>query len=407
MKICLINNSYKPFSRGGADRVAEIIANGLAERGHGVFVIATKPFFKNLPIRPARPPCPLSETGLRQADAGNSRLPIYFIPGFFYYLNQIPAIFRIFWHLIDMFDIGTCYKVKSIFKKEKPDIVITNNLKGLSYLLPRLFKRMRIRHIHILHDVQLIHPSGLLICGREELPHNQAAAYYARLCVLIFGSPEVVISPSAWLLEAHLSMGFFRKSQCQVMRNPVETVEPVLKKPKSGGKMRFVYVGQIEEHKGVKLLIDAFSSIYGNDPAAGLTIIGAGSLKEDLAGRYSGYNNIDFTGKLECKADILSKLSASDVLIVPSICHENSPTVIYEAVQAGIPVLGSDSSGIKELIEEFGGYTFKTGNSADLGKRLVELTEKARRGALSIPDASKLSGYNIMKYIGFLEKYFK
>ena len=43
MKICLINNLYKPFNRGGAEKVAETIVDGLIKAGHEVFIISTKP----------------------------------------------------------------------------------------------------------------------------------------------------------------------------------------------------------------------------------------------------------------------------------------------------------------------------------------------------------------------------
>jgi glycosyltransferase involved in cell wall biosynthesis len=38
------------------------------------------------------------------------------------------------------------------------------------------------------------------------------------------------------------------------------------------------------------------------------------------------------------------------VLVVPSLWLENSPLVIHEAFQAGIPVVGSDIGGIPELV---------------------------------------------------------
>ena len=46
MKICLINNIYKPYDRGGgSERITDIIVNGLKKAGHDVMVITTKPFF--------------------------------------------------------------------------------------------------------------------------------------------------------------------------------------------------------------------------------------------------------------------------------------------------------------------------------------------------------------------------
>ena len=45
MKICLINNLYGEYAKGGAERVAEVIDKGLKKEGHEVFVISTSSFF--------------------------------------------------------------------------------------------------------------------------------------------------------------------------------------------------------------------------------------------------------------------------------------------------------------------------------------------------------------------------
>ena len=49
MKICLVNNIYKPYDRGGgAERITQIIAEEIKNIGHDVFVISTKPKNKKL-----------------------------------------------------------------------------------------------------------------------------------------------------------------------------------------------------------------------------------------------------------------------------------------------------------------------------------------------------------------------
>jgi len=44
--------------------------------------------------------------------------------------------------------------------------------------------------------------------------------------------------------------------------------------------------------------------------------------------------------------------SAADLTLVPSVWYDNSPTVIYESLLGGTPVLGSAIGGIPELIRE-------------------------------------------------------
>ena len=39
------------------------------------------------------------------------------------------------------------------YKKEKPDLVISHNLKGLSFLTPRVLQRAGIKNYAVVHDV--------------------------------------------------------------------------------------------------------------------------------------------------------------------------------------------------------------------------------------------------------------
>ena len=121
---------------------------------------------------------------------------------------------------------------------------------------------------------------------------------------------------------------------------------------RSGGPLRVGFVGSLVPHKGAHVLVeamrqlppgDALLTIFGNqhvdpeyaaqlfDRASGAPMTFAGAF--DDAGRGDGY-------------------AAIDLLVVPSLWLENSPLVIHEAFQAGIPVIGSDIGGIPELVRD-------------------------------------------------------
>jgi glycosyltransferase involved in cell wall biosynthesis len=77
-----------------------------------------------------------------------------------------------------------------------------------------------------------------------------------------------------------------------------------------------------------------------------------------------------------------------DVLIVPSTWYENTPTVIYEALASGTPVVATDHGGMRELVDAYrGGWLFPRGDvgaRASLMKRLVENRDLVRRAAAGI-----------------------
>lgn len=350
MKVCLINNLYKPYNRGGAEAIVEIIANGLKEKGHEVFIVTTK-----------------SITNPKKA---KDDLKVYRIRAFnltsYYNLRHIPKIFRIFWHLFDMFDVISSYRAKSIFKKEKPDTIITNNLKGLGLLMPRIIKKLKIKHIHVLHDIQLLHPSGLMFCSKEKKLDSRISKIYKSLTRPLIASPDIIISPSRWLLDLHSKNNFFKKSELKTIANPIKIKNntSINNNPK---KFNFLFVGQIEEHKGVLPLINSYTRLCQNNllKNSSLTFIGKGKLVKDAKKLSLNNKNIKFLGWLN-REEYFKVMKESSCMVVPSLCYENSPTVIYEAASIGLPVLASRLGGIPELIHNFGGFLYNPKNEGDL-----------------------------------------
>jgi Glycosyltransferase len=347
MKIVLVNNLYAPWSRGGAERIAEKMVEGLEKAGHEVFVITTAP------------------TGSRTPN-------IIYLPSLFYNLEKYPFAVRFFWHLWDNFNFTNYFKIKKILRELKPELVITNNLQGIGFFLPRLLRRLKIKHIHILHDIQLLHPSGLMFWGQEKLLNSPHAKIYQALMRWLLGSPAVVISPSQWLLTEHEKRGFFKKSQKKILANYFS--EQILSKNTKyqipNTKYEFLYVGQIENHKGVKFLVEAFIKFLSeNNSAAELIIVGGGSRLEEIKKIASDKKQIKILGRKNA-GEVAELMLSSDCLIVPSLCYENSPTVIYEAIAAGLPVIGARLGGITELLEAAGGILFEPGNQNDLLEKM-------------------------------------
>lgn len=390
MKICLINNLYKPYNRGGAERIVELMAKGLRNSGHDVFVISTKPLFK-------------------KTNTKNQTPKIYYLNSLYYNLNIIPKILRLGWHLIDAFDIYKYFRVKSILKKEKPDIVMTHNLKGLGFLIQRAIKNLSIKHVHTLHDIQLIHPSGLLICGREKIIDNFLSRFYANICRKLFKSPEIIISPSSWLLNLHVNKKFFNNSKKYTIPNPIDLnkiPKEIQHEKKAKLKIRFLYVGQIEAHKGILFLIKTFKLLCDDLLGADckLAIIGHGS-KLNKAKKLAAKNkSIIFKGKLN-ENEVYREMNFASALIVPSICYENNPTVIYEAAALGLPVIASRLGGTKELIHNLGGLLFEPKNEGDLMyqmKWLLEHPEEIKK--ISQKEKSQIKNFSLANYIDKLLK---
>ncbi|HBE9119042.1 glycosyltransferase family 4 protein [Citrobacter braakii] len=147
--------------------------------------------------------------------------------------------------------------------------------------------------------------------------------------------------------------------------------KPVESEEKISDELNILYVGVLENHKGVNYLIDAIDreDIH-------LDIIGDGSQRnilEKLAvGRqikFHGFQNLDYIGEAMKKAD---------VLILPSVpvdgYLEQFGRVLIEGMASGCCIAGSAIGGIPSVIGN-NGLLFKHSSSAAIKEIINELKE--------------------------------
>ena len=387
MKICLVSNLYPPISRGGAEKVAERVVQGLVAAGHEVFVISTRPWNGWASLKPVA------------AEESGIKVYRFYPANLFYYLNDYKhhALWRMKWHFWDMFNCHSRRVVKKILKQEKPDLVLTHNLMGIGFLIPGAIKKLGIKHVHTLHDVQLAVPSGLIIKGQEKNWEQRTwfRKIYESSCRRLFNSPDVVISPSKWLMDFYTQKGFFKKSKKVVLPNPVERIYPA-GIPMDNSVLKLLYLGQIEEHKGILFLVEVLKNL---DIGFRLHIAGDGSKMEELKKMVGDDNRFVIHGKLVGE-EAVKIFNLVDLTIVPSLCYENSPSVIYESLAAGVPVLAAKIGGVAELVHDSeNGFTFQAGNAEDLMRALKHAAssrdelQKMRSSAAESVENFKIENY--------------
>jgi glycosyltransferase involved in cell wall biosynthesis len=132
------------------------------------------------------------------------------------------------------------------------------------------------------------------------------------------------------------------------------------------------YVGRLTEEKGVQDLIDALAG----QKACTLLIVGDGSLRAELEARVEQVGvAAHFLGRQppESVADLLR---AMDCLVLPSrttpTWKEQFGLVLAEAMGCGVPVIGSDSGAIPEVVGD-AGLVFREGDVLALREHLSRL----------------------------------
>ncbi|MEK7665662.1 MAG: glycosyltransferase [Patescibacteria group bacterium] len=365
MKIGIITNLYPPYARGGAEIIITRLVTELLPLGHDVFVITTKSYDGLASLFP------------ELEDDSTERVYRFYPLNLYHSLRdyRFPKIIRLLWHIIDAFSPLSARSVVRILEEEQPDVVITHNLKGIGLPISRAIRHAGFAHVHHVHDVQLSVPSGLIIAGHERIRSFPRFAHilHTRLCRLIVGSPDVVIFPSRFLSDFYHQRGFFKNSRMVVLPNPAPRMNQLARTHRVVGPLRLLFIGQLVEHKGIRFLMETLKTF---DRPFELSIAGDGPIhdwvqetaRDDHRLIYVGYSNLD---------RLVQLFQNADALVIPSLCYENSPNVIYEALQAGVPVVASDIGGVAELIKEGeNGFLFTAGNEGALLEAIKKLDDR-------------------------------
>jgi len=143
-----------------------------------------------------------------------------------------------------------------------------------------------------------------------------------------------------------------------------------------------VAIGRLEERKGHRVLIDAVAE-RDDGSLDDLLVLVAGegpqdSFLRERVRRLGLEERIRFIGPV---SDAWDLLRAADIVVLPSVSHEDFPIVVLEAMCAGKPVVASVVAGTPEqVVDGVTGLLVPPGDPARLASALVALaSDPARR----------------------------
>lgn len=110
-------------------------------------------------------------------------------------------------------------------------------------------------------------------------------------------------------------------------------------------------IGRLEVQKGHQYFLEAAVEVLRHVPGARFWIIGAGSREHALRRKVVELGLEDAVRFLGRRSDVPDLLGQIDVVVSASI-WEGFPTVILEAMAAGVPVVATDVSGSRELVRD-------------------------------------------------------
>ncbi|HBU27643.1 TPA: hypothetical protein DEB00_00825 [Candidatus Uhrbacteria bacterium] len=365
MRILILSNLYAPEARGGAESIAKLTAQEMVRQGHTVTVLSTTA---------------VRDAGITESSAEGVAVS-RFCPSLPYALLEDahqPLWRRAVWHARDLWPFGLSgHVVKETIERVKPDVIISHNLRGMGMSLVRGIQSSEVKWIHVLHDMQLLVPSGLFWLDRTPVWQRRFIGVpYQRWIRWLMGSPDLIVGPTHFIVDVHKKAGLFATSELRLLQNPVGDLEHRVRTVKqtraSGEPMRLLFVGQLEEHKGVSTVLEAL--MLPLDQSIQFDVVGAGSQLVNL--EMQSLNTpenvtVSFHGNVS-HAHVLSFMSQADALVFPSVAVENCPGVILEASAVGLLVIGSDQGGVPELIDASG--LFEPGNVRAIAQAIYDVS---------------------------------
>lgn len=120
-----------------------------------------------------------------------------------------------------------------------------------------------------------------------------------------------------------------------------------------------LYVGRLDEMKGVDLLIQAFRLLLHERNDCRLVLIGDGEYAKCLKESTGDWAKIIFTGKLT-KEGVYRFYQIADIGVMLSK-HEQCSFVTIEMMMHGLPIIASNSIGLDEIVQDgYNGYKIST-----------------------------------------------
>jgi glycosyltransferase involved in cell wall biosynthesis len=192
---------------------------------------------------------------------------------------------------------------------------------------------------------------------------------------------DMFLAPSQFLLERYVDWGIPRdrirfEDYGRIREN---SVLPEVARP-DGARNRIGFFGQLNNFKGVNVLVKAMSLLGDRRPDAHLWLHGANlelqpekfqeeftELLDEVKG---GPDNVTLAGKYD-HDQLPHLMNEVDWVVVPSRWWENSPLVIQEAFLHGRPVICSNIGGMAEKVTDgVNGLHFRAGDAHSLARVL-------------------------------------
>ncbi len=282
-------------------------------------------------------------------------------------------------------------KIRLVLDDFQPDVVHLNNFNF--QLTPSIIVEIRkwekesgrrVKIIFTAHDSQLVCPNHLMknpntneVCekclGGHFINCTKGKCVHSSTMKSVIGTVEAVYWNSrniydqidkiiccSEFIKTKLDTNPVLKSKTFAFHNFIDSFE----KTSIEKKDYVIYFGRYSQEKGVKTLLDVCREL----PGVSFIFAGKGPLEDELEG-IDNVKNVGFkTGK-----EFETLIRQAKFSVYPSEWYENCPFSVMESISMGTPVIGANTGGIPELIDDGKtGILFKSGDKEELKNTILK-----------------------------------
>lgn len=272
-----------------------------------------------------------------------------------------------------LFSIKTFLEVKKIIKEQNIEIVHCHNTFPL--ISPSVYYAAwacKVKVVQTMHNFRFICANGLLyrdgkIC--EDCLNGRCRAI-GNGC---YRDSKLQTIPVVLMQKLHRAMGTYRKLNyiflaefnknkmvpylkptglVAVKANFVKKVELIKGPPVE--KDKFIFVGRLDEYKGIEFILDFFK----NHSQYKIVIYGGGKLEEKVKLAAEKHSNIKYMG-FKPHEEMEKDWQTSCALIFSSLLYEGLPMTIAESLARGVPIVCTNIGNAADIVkEEYAGAHF-------------------------------------------------
>jgi glycosyltransferase involved in cell wall biosynthesis len=353
MKICIVNEFFKPHITGGAELFLQHLIDYLIEDGYEIKVIT-------------------QQIGNEKVIERVGKLSIHRInssPITIGHFKQIPGFTLPF----NFFNLTLQKKLKEIIKD--CDCVHVNNLYHLSFAPIQIANKLKKFTLLDVHDHWPICFNKKILYLNKKYCEERRPLKCIK-CLMSTNTVSTISYPAfnyLVIFEYLLRKKYLKfnevvahskfvgnlireefKKEPNIIPIPYFGKKMVNEARKLGKEINLLFVGRVNYDKGAHYLIPIAENLKKEGVSYKINVMGTGDMLEKLKNVSEKEKlNIVFHGFVENMSEkFLRIMKETNILISPFVWFGTFDIVALEAMAFGIPIIGSDRGGLKELVNE-------------------------------------------------------